>query len=470
MKIRITKEQARILESLNNKKVLKITEEQYKQILRLEGVDESVVIPQIRNGIAKLDPKMGKDYTDNVHQMQKIKGVLHEDLWKEFVNELYGLNESGKNIYEKLIKMMEACGYVENRKLSKTVFEGDKDLAKEVISSGLAKLHECGSPYMAMEEMENTFKTTKDSEIFKNKVDDWFAKGNEHPFVRRAYDDNNYWGAWQLTRKIGNIGKMKQNPSDMEVVSISEIDGESNENGVVGLDILNYEPFKSLPETRGESGDYTTRMDLRLPSLEIADATESIFSKKDFLDYEYQGPKMVHTHTGYITRFKQKFGEEPIFVNITGGGRKGSAEISNEKFLEWQGKGIESKKGWMDAERSAGRTSGLDEYEIEEVNAMGGAYPVFGGPGGFPVGKLKEVASDDVYDDIASELGLTNDEFDEALNNSMAELDIIERIYFSDSYTRREAMSIIADLLKLNKNTSIDEYNIYEALNTLKKK
>ena len=63
--------------------------------------------------------------------------------------------------------------------------------------------------------------------------------------------------------------------------------------------------------------------------------------------------------------------------------------------------------------------------------------------------EIKEVASDDVYDDIASELGLTNDEFDEALNNSMAELDIIERIYFSDSYTRREAMSIIADLLKL---------------------
>jgi hypothetical protein len=63
--------------------------------------------------------------------------------------------------------------------------------------------------------------------------------------------------------------------------------------------------------------------------------------------------------------------------------------------------------------------------------------------------EIKEVASDDVYDDIASELGLTNDEFDEALNNSMVELDMIERIYFSDSYTRREAMSIIADLLKL---------------------
>jgi hypothetical protein len=63
--------------------------------------------------------------------------------------------------------------------------------------------------------------------------------------------------------------------------------------------------------------------------------------------------------------------------------------------------------------------------------------------------EIKEVASDDVYDDIASELGLTDDEFDEALNNSMAELDIIERIYFSNSYTRREKMSIIADLLKL---------------------
>ena len=67
-----------------------------------------------------------------------------------------------------------------------------------------------------------------------------------------------------------------------------------------------------------------------------------------------------------------------------------------------------------------------------------------------PEGQLNE--NDDIWDYIASELGLTSDEFDEALNNSMAELDIIERIYFSDSYTNSEKMSIIADILKLPHN------------------
>jgi len=69
--------------------------------------------------------------------------------------------------------------------------------------------------------------------------------------------------------------------------------------------------------------------------------------------------------------------------------------------------------------------------------------------------------NDETYNYIADELGLTSDEFDEALNNSMAELDIIERIYFSDSYTNSEKISIIANILKLPHNpqnqTSIEE-------------
>jgi hypothetical protein len=102
---------------------------------------------------------------------------------------------------------------------------------------------------------------------------------------------------------------------------------------------------------------------------------------------------------------------------------------------------------------------------VDEVASMGGIGAVFGNGGGdFPVGELegkiyetlnalkKKVIkeNDEMYDYIADELGLTSDEFDEALNNSMAELDIIERIMHSNSYTREEALSIIADILKLN--------------------
>ena len=123
---------------------------------------------------------------------------------------------------------------------------------------------------------------------------------------------------------------------------------------------------------------------------------------------------------------------------------------------------------------------------VDEVTAMGGASGVFGGDGvnpnsggsTFPVTplgyKTKEISealttlkkkvikeNDETYNYIADELGLTSDEFDEALNNSMAELDIIERIYFSDSYTNSEKISIIANILKLPHNpqnqTSIEE-------------
>jgi hypothetical protein len=149
-KIKITKKQAMMLENLNTPKILKITESQYKAILEHEGLGEGAVIPQIANSFRG---KEKQNYIQNVNSETKIKGVFKEseELWKEFVNELYGLHESGSNMYERLIKLMEACGYVENRKLSKGKFDGDRDMAKNVILGGLNKLHESGSPYMAME-------------------------------------------------------------------------------------------------------------------------------------------------------------------------------------------------------------------------------------------------------------------------------------------------------------------------------
>jgi hypothetical protein len=63
---------------------------------------------------------------------------------------------------------------------------------------------------------------------------------------------------------------------------------------------------------------------------------------------------------------------------------------------------------------------------------------------------LKE--SDDIFDEIASELGISSEAFDEAANRSMAELDIIEQIYMSDHYTKGEALSMIADMLDVDIN------------------
>ena len=56
---------------------------------------------------------------------------------------------------------------------------------------------------------------------------------------------------------------------------------------------------------------------------------------------------------------------------------------------------------------------------------------------------------DDIFDEIAGELEISQKEFDDALNKSLADLDTIERVYLSDVYTSDEALSIISDLLKL---------------------
>ena len=453
-KIKITQKQALMLENLNKPKVLRITEAQYNAILKHEGLGEGAVIPQIANSIGKVDAKAGKDYRQNVNSETKIKGVFKESegLWKEFVNELYGLNESGNNLYEKLIKLMEACGYVENRKLSKTKFEGDKNKAKDIITSGLNKLHECGSPYMAMEHMENEYDRITQSlkQQLTQEPTNQFSDEEKYNEIKRRR-------ALELQRR-GETGEMPIKEEGDEDVN--------NQNGVVGLDILNYEPFKSLPDTRRESGDYTVRLEPKLPSLDTADASETMFSKEDFIDHQVQGPKMVHNFAGYISRFKSLYGEDPIFINLTPG-RFGRADIANEKFLDWKEASNAAKKSWMDAERGQGMTSGLDEVEVDETTSMGGSGAVFSNQGaGYPVGKLRENGGD-IYDEIADELGITTDMFWDVVNNSMAELDTIEKIYFSDIYTSGEKLSMIADMLNINHNPA--QNKIYEALDTLKK-
>ena len=56
---------------------------------------------------------------------------------------------------------------------------------------------------------------------------------------------------------------------------------------------------------------------------------------------------------------------------------------------------------------------------------------------------------DDIFDEIVGELEISQEEFEDALNKSSADLDTIERVYLSDVYTLNEALSIISDLLKL---------------------
>ena len=91
-KIKISEKQARLLENLNKGKVIKITEKQLHKILESEKLEEGAEIPQIANSISKVSSADGVEFKKNVNSETKFKNVIHENLWEEFVNELYGLN------------------------------------------------------------------------------------------------------------------------------------------------------------------------------------------------------------------------------------------------------------------------------------------------------------------------------------------------------------------------------------------
>jgi hypothetical protein len=81
---------------------------------------------------------------------------------------------------------------------------------------------------------------------------------------------------------------------------------------------------------------------------------------------------------------------------------------------------------------------------------------------------LKE--SDDIYDEIADELGLTPQQFDDALNKTGAELDVIDRLYHSNSLTRTEALSQIADLLDVQiGHDASQQDNVFDIIMTYTK-
>lgn len=448
-KIKITEKQARILEGLSKGKVIKITEKQLKKIVESESFYEGAEIPQIVNGISKVNPSDAIEYKKNISSETKIKNVIHEGLWEEFINELYGLNESNQNKYDKLIKLMEMCGYVENRKLSKSAFNNDKNIAKNVILSGLNKMNEYGSPYMAMEEMEKTYsdilksfksqldqtpknkyskeqkelaiKVAQERELERRKSSGEIKEidGEEteetnrdevdtitmdvplfirtleysredakndvtlHDITQKAIELNKQYSVlnmgnyYEIFGGDENTGKSNQETNDL--TSVDEIMyEESNVDGVVGMDILNYEPFSNLPDNNTDITDYKSRIQLTLPSIQTPDANTTIFSKSDLTGSEVQGPKMVHKFSGYISDFKNKFGEEPIFIefNTSSDGKTGGAKIANQTYLDWKTKGDEAKMNYLSSDRKDGRTYGLDEFEIDETTtaASSGQY------------------------------------------------------------------------------------------------
>jgi hypothetical protein len=347
-KLKVTKEQAVMLEnlSLNNKKVMKVTKEQFDRIKEMVGVNNEAISPMTREFTKNLPDNNSKnEFIKNRKSETKIKGVMEsgDKLWSQFVNELYGLSESGENTYEKLIKLMEINGYLENRKIKKSAFKGDKDMAKDVILSGVYKLKEGASVYQAMEEMEKSY--TDIVKSFKKQLTDKSDK---------EFSED------ELLQKIQQKRKEELNRRKAGG-ELNEVDSQE----IVGLDILNHFPFNQLPDTRKDA-DWQMGVPgwgkVHLPSIDSNGLTQ-IVAKDDFTYREFQGPKMVHKFDGYIQDFKDKFGEEPIFKINPEGSWYDKVQVINPKYLESKEIYNRGMQSWMDSERSAGRTSGLDEYD-----------------------------------------------------------------------------------------------------------
>jgi hypothetical protein len=236
---------------------------------------------------------------------------------------------------------METCGYVENRKLSKLKFEGNKDIAKNVILGGLEKLHETGSPFMAMEAMEDYFKNPQRSGQKPNPQDiaDKLATLRADELKGRAERGEPV----TIGRKYGET--QENEPVDLKL-DLSEIENDvlcNSSERVVGEDILNYEPFKSLPDTREQA----TNMRAETTSLRnVNGELHVIYSKEDVL--------------GDIIKFKIKYREEPIFCNIH---VNTDRNIPNADIVNLP------KKDSFDP-RPYGS---LDEKEIDEVSSTTGS-------------------------------------------------------------------------------------------------
>lgn len=150
-KIKITKEQAKMLKEMSKKpqpRVLKITQEQYDKIVQSERaiIDEEQV-PASKQ-IGDIYDRNTSPATTKFMRKNRIG-----ETYNDFISELYSLKEGG-GVYENLIKLMEIAGMVENRRIKKEAFLNDSNVVKEVISHGLQEISNGASNYQVMEMME----------------------------------------------------------------------------------------------------------------------------------------------------------------------------------------------------------------------------------------------------------------------------------------------------------------------------
>lgn len=346
-RIKITEQQADMLKNMGKTKVLKITQEQYNRIIEAEELLE----------LDRSNP-VGREWGKNLsgkaltqHDNTKIPGIT--EMYEAFINELYGITESdpvwGESKFKKLSRLMETCGLIKNNRIVKEKFNGDKNMVREIISLGLEEMCNGGSAYSAMEMMEEAIDMSKDitsDELFKNLVEK-FLKTNDNPYIKNEYMKGNYKEAWLASRRLTKEQKLAET--------------EEQPKGIVGLDILNHEPFASLPQSRDINN---MRSDVKIPSVEDGDVMSTMM-EKDSVER-------------WIAEFKRRFKEEPIFELNPEGVWYDKIRVINKVFKDWQNKYTQGKAaalsswGTTDEETTAGSsgqyTTGMGQAPISKLH------------------------------------------------------------------------------------------------------
>lgn len=227
-KIKITEQQAKMLKELDKKKVLKITQEQYNKILKLEQLNEtSLPDPITREFYKNLSPGAKKDF-----KKTKIPGI--NEMYEEFINELYSINEGSEKKYEKLIKLMETSGFINHNKIVKEKFNGDKNKAKTIILAGLYEISKGGSEYSAMELMEQALDLSKDmnpNKLYKGLVEKFLEKNSDHPhynYIREKYNNGEYKEAWLTINRSTKLEEAGDYPMGADIDSRAPFNQTNN--------------------------------------------------------------------------------------------------------------------------------------------------------------------------------------------------------------------------------------------------
>lgn len=336
-KIKISEQQARMLKDLGKTKVLKITQEQYSRIVELEKLNEGA--PEIELAFRQnLSNAARKDFNGSkIHEVS--------EMYESFISELYSVNENTERKHEKLIKLMELSGLVNENRLVKKKFNNDKKLVEYIMCEALYEIHNGCSEYKVMEMIEQQLDLFKDlrpgevvnvnDESYKKRLEDWLENNQNHDNYR--YFKNKYDNGNEEEIKLAVLDTTRLKEDNAEHLS-------ENESQIIGNEIINYEPFVNLPETRDEV-DWSNRGKANLPSLEDGDASTSIFEKESVKEW--------------VADFINKYKEEPIFKIIPEVSRYRpiKIEVVNQSFNDWQDNYISGKAKAMEKFSSKDETT-----------------------------------------------------------------------------------------------------------------